>query len=555
MNKKQIQIIITFSFIALLGTAIIQYYWIKKIYQQNHLLFNQNTNNALKYAIQSLDQEENMFYFNGSIPFASNHVNQRITVNANSNSQFFKVTACVSDVNKEKETLTRNIAVSDSEYEDSIFESLVFVNSSPQKRIEIINTDGSVNVLPDSINTNTFVHVSINHDSMAKYLESKSDSLIKLLKYRSIDLEKENKEMEATVEQLVWEMDKFSRPFADNLPIGTIKQVLSKTIEEYQLPQEYEFAIYLDEDSLLYSSEAYSEEYTSFTYEAKLFPYELISRNQFIRIQFQKNPLYIKLFVPISLSLAFTIILFLGFLLIIKNMMHHKNISEMKSDFINNMTHEFKTPIASISLASDSILLPPIINNKEKVEYFAGMIKKENRRMNRLVEKILQMARLENKELELDKAKVDINQIIHTVIENTQMKLGDKGLITFTKNTHLSTILADQDHITSVIYNLIDNAIKYSTIPIEIQIRSSEAKSFFCLSITDNGKGIDKKDLPHIFDRFYRVESGNIHNVKGYGLGLTYTKAIIDKHGGQILVSSEIGKGSTFEIRLPLKVL
>jgi len=357
--------------------------------------------------------------------------------------------------------------------------------------------------------------------------------------------------LEATVDQLVWEMDEFSRPFADSLPIETIQHVLDKAIEEYQLPKDYDFAI-INQDSLLFASETYSNKNNNFTYSAKLFPFELISRNQSISVQFQNNPLYIKLFIPISLSLAFTLILLFGFLFIIKNMMHHRNVSKMKSDFINNMTHEFKTPIASISLASDSILLPSIIHKQDKVEYFTGMIKKENKRMNRLVEKILQMARLENKELELDKTELDIHQILKPIIENIEMKLNGQGQISFHKETENAFVFADQDHITSVIYNLIDNAIKYSSKPIKIQVKSYQTKAMFCLSISDHGKGIDKKDLPHIFDRFYRIESGNVHNVKGYGLGLTYVKAIIEKHKGQVIVNSELGKGSIFEIRLPI---
>ena len=316
MNKKNIQIVIAFSFIALLGTVGIQYYWISKIYQQNHLLFDQNINNALKYAIKSLDQEEDIFYFNHTAPRTSQY-NQSITINTNSHAnQVVQVTTHIDNFGKAQNNQTHEFIHSDC-VDDSIIENIVIVENSPQKNVQIIHEDGEIKVISESSNINTFVHINIDHDSIVKYLETKSDSLIKILKYRSLDLEKEKENLEATVEQLVWEMDEFSRPFADSLPIGTIQQVLDKAIDEYKLPKEYEFALLINNDSLLFSSEAYTGKEQNFTYTAKLFPYELISRNQSISVQFLNNPLYIKLFVPISLSLGFTIILLFGFLFIL----------------------------------------------------------------------------------------------------------------------------------------------------------------------------------------------------------------------------------------------
>jgi two-component system phosphate regulon sensor histidine kinase PhoR len=255
---------------------------------------------------------------------------------------------------------------------------------------------------------------------------------------------------------------------------------------------------------------------------------------------------------PVLLSLIFTIILAIGLWLIIKNMLHHRNISQVQNDFINNMTHEFKTPIATISLASDSILNPSILHKHDKVSYFTGMIKKENKRMNRLVEKILQMARLENKEFKLEKQKVNVHEIIEMISENTKIKLNGKGDLKIQLNAGNHVVQADQVHITNVFYNLIDNAIKYSEEPVWIEIHTFNLKNQLFIRIKDSGQGINKKDIQHIFDRFYRVEAGNVHNTKGYGLGLTYVKAVIDKHHGQINVKSELGVGSTFEIRLPI---
>lgn len=172
--------------------------------------------------------------------------------------------------------------------------------------------------------------------------------------------------------------------------------------------------------------------------------------------------------------------------------------------------------------------------------------------MNRLVEKILQMARLENKEFKLEKQKVNVHEIIEMISENTKIKLNGKGDLKIQLNAGNHVVQADQVHITNVFYNLIDNAIKYSEEPVWIEIHTFNLKNQLFIRIKDSGQGINKKDIQHIFDRFYRVEAGNVHNTKGYGLGLTYVKAVIDKHHGQINVKSELGVGSTFEIRLPI---
>ncbi len=556
MNKNNITIVIAFSFLALIGTIGIQYYWISKIYQQNHLLFDQNVNRALKYATQSLESEENIISANNIFYSKQFITSDSIELEMiKDRDHIIQVTAHHQiEFEEQEEKFFEELKMEGLFKSDSLADDFLVLETKPNQQIEVISDDDTIRIFSDKAKVNTIIHIEIDNDSIIHHFEEKSDSLIRILKYRSYDLENEQLELEATVEQLVLEMDAFSRPFSNSIPIDIIQEVLEKAIFEYQLPEIFEFALLVNQDSILFSSEIYSTQSNSFTYFANLFPHELISRNQSISLQFSNNPLYTSLFAPISLSLAFTFILLFGFILIIKNMLHHRNVSEMQSNFINNMTHEFKTPIATISLASDSIISPSIINDQERVSYFTGMIKKENKRMNRLVEKILQMARLENKELELEQTKVNVHEVLNLIIENTKMKLGEKGEISAQFNAGKFIIKADQDHLTNVIYNLIDNAIKYSDNQIDIKLSSFNTKSMFCLSIEDKGKGIGKKDLPHIFDRFYRIESGNVHNVKGYGLGLSYVKAIIEKHKGQILVKSEEGKGSIFEIRLPINL-
>jgi two-component system phosphate regulon sensor histidine kinase PhoR len=224
----------------------------------------------------------------------------------------------------------------------------------------------------------------------------------------------------------------------------------------------------------------------------------------------------------------------------------------MKSDFINNMTHEFKTPIATISVAADSISNQKVIENPERIRYFIDMIKKENRRMNRQVEDILTIARLDKKEFEFKWEALNLHEIIGNAIQSILLQVEKKG------GTISSELLAvnpvatsDPNHFANLIYNLLDNANKYSLSTPEIKITSSNTSKGVLITVEDKGIGMTKQVQSRIFERFYRQTSGNIHNVKGFGLGLSYVKAVLEANRGNITVHSEPGKGSCFEVFIP----
>lgn len=226
----------------------------------------------------------------------------------------------------------------------------------------------------------------------------------------------------------------------------------------------------------------------------------------------------------------------------------------MKTDFINNMTHEFKTPIATISLASDSILSPSILENKDKVTRFINIIKQENKRMLSQVEKVLQMAQIEKENVELKFNAVNLHETIEDAVINAELKIQAKGGTIQTSLMSQNPIIeADQIHISSIINNLLDNAEKYTPERPEIVITTRDVKGGIEFDVSDNGIGMTKDALKLIFEKFYRVHTGNVHDVKGFGLGLSYVKAMVDAHHGKIFVKSEPGKGSIFTIYLPSK--
>ncbi|WP_047546899.1 sensor histidine kinase [Psychroserpens sp. Hel_I_66] len=255
----------------------------------------------------------------------------------------------------------------------------------------------------------------------------------------------------------------------------------------------------------------------------------------------------------ILLSVLFTSIIILAYSSAIYQLIKQRQISQIKTDFINNMTHEFKTPIATINLALDSIKNPKIIGDQEKVMRYLQMIKDENKRMHAQVENVLRISKLEKNELNISKERVELHDLIEDAITHVELIVEDRrGYV----KTHLDaddpTVLANETHFTNVIVNILDNAIKYSDDEPKIDVYTENVGNNVLIKISDKGNGMSKQVQKKVFEKFYREHTGNVHNVKGHGLGLAYVKRIVDDHQGHISVESEKGKGSTFIIRLPL---
>jgi two-component system phosphate regulon sensor histidine kinase PhoR len=231
-------------------------------------------------------------------------------------------------------------------------------------------------------------------------------------------------------------------------------------------------------------------------------------------------------------------------------------LSAIKNDFISNMTHEFKTPISTISLASEMLNDQTIIKTPEKIERFVKMIRDENKRLSVLVESILQTSILDKGKIKLKSDLLNIHEIIEQAIQNIQIQIDSRnGALTHHFLATQPLFNGDKVHITNIVYNLLDNAIKYSKEIPEIDIKTENYDNGIIFSVKDNGIGISKENLKKIFDKFYRIPTGNVHNIKGFGLGLSYVKAVVEKHGGHIQVDSELNKGSTFKIFLPKQVV
>lgn len=349
--------------------------------------------------------------------------------------------------------------------------------------------------------------------------------------------------------------------FANYIPTNTVirdyemKELIRTEFKKHNIRQPFEYCIRNEMSvSLMFSSGFKSEYFDSENIHTSLLTQDGYVNSEMLYVYIEPDNYFQNHLATLLLFAAlFTSVIIAAFVLTIKTMLSQNKLSEIKSDFINNMTHEFKTPIATIQLATDALNNEKVISNQEQIKYYSSIIKEENRRMNKQVEKILQAAQLEKDEIKLQYKKINVHDIMKKVAEYTKLQMEEIGA-TFT--LHLDAekmfINADEVHFTNILFNLVDNATKYSNENPIIEFSTENVGNQINISIKDNGIGMDKDTQNHIFEKFYRAHTGNLHNVKGFGLGLTYVKNIVDAHKGKIVVQSELGHGSTFTISLPV---
>jgi two-component system phosphate regulon sensor histidine kinase PhoR len=290
-------------------------------------------------------------------------------------------------------------------------------------------------------------------------------------------------------------------------------------------------------------------------HRVSLFPNDIFQKPGTLLLYFpdQKTMIMKSLSWLMLASIFFTLIVILSSIIGIVTMLRQKKISDIKTDFINNMTHEFKTPIATISIAVDSINNPKVIDEPERIKSFTRIIKQENNRMNARVEQVLQMALLDSSEFRLDLKPVNINSLIEKVAENIRLQIENReGHLEVQPGAMNAIVEADETHLANAFMNLLDNANKYSSDKPEITVTTENKGASILVTVADKGIGMGAETKRKVFEKFYRVTTGNIHNVKGFGLGLSYVRAIVLAHNGEINVTSEQGQGSRFVITLPL---
>ena len=521
MNKHNLGIISTLVGIALIALIAVQIYWIKSSVKLKEEEFERSVKEALKSTANKLERLEQ-----------KNKVSKRIKLRK----QGVRIT---------KPGLVTAANPSGNDVQVRIFEEL--------------STDSS-GVITSKMSQKEFVGDSMNsqnHFLPYEFLNS-SQSTSKSIQSLRDELYQKKETVNDLFDELISiNVYKDYKPKVDSLMLDTIlrQELLTEGITT-------DF-VYFVTSSLKNSKanknyrEAHKDCDSSGCFmKINLSPNNVFVTPQYLSVNFpdQKSYLLKTMWMMLGVSLMIILILVVAFYYTIATISKQKKLSVIKNDFISNMTHEFKTPISTISLAAEMLNDDSVTKTPEKQQRFVKMIRDENKRLSILVESILQTSILDKGEFKLKRSDLDVHEIINQAIQNTQLLIDQRqGNITKQLGATNCLINADRVHLTNIIFNLIDNAIKYTKDSPNILISTKDTLDGIEISVKDNGIGISKENQRKIFDKFYRVPTGNVHNVKGFGLGLSYVLAVVQKHNGTINVESEIGKGSTFRIRMPYK--
>ena len=518
MSKKTLILLITLMSISLIGIIIIQSFFITEIYRDNEKKFNSNCNIALSEGITWLEKREFRRYvvkFRDLI--SSGGVIDTTAINS--------LYIIKEDKDNNEVMMYRNASIEENlkfpQFWNVLEDSLSIKRVSNERETKILKIQ----------NENEYSGIS-SEKFLSKIGEiSKSKEILFETAYH--DLAKRN-----SIERRVGN-------------VKALNNFLKYRFKRFNIDIPFEFAIF-DRDSLT-SVKSENFHLDKNTFASALFTDENDESNYIIKVNFPKRtPFLVAPVISIALvSIIFTVIIIIVYIYTVLILLRQRQISQIKTDFINNMTHEFKTPIATISLALDSIKNPKIIKNESLIKKYLKMIKDENERMHDQVVNLLRISQLEKRELSIDKTNLDINELIKIAVSHVQLLLeNEKGSINLNLNADKPEIYGSETHLINVMVNIIDNAIKYCDKAPEIEVSTENIADKIVLKIKDNGVGMSKKVQKKIFEKFYREQTGDLHNIKGHGLGLAYVKKIIDYHNGKIILESALNKGTIFSIEL-----
>ena len=524
MNKLFFRLLILLMSLSLIGIILVQVYWFDKSFENNEEQFKYHVKQVLGNVANKLQKNEQYSYYE-----MYNRLKDSI-VKIPQKSDFLEFGYYQRD-SRTNETIIYSKSINSEDYGisasffDKKLDSLKLKNYTAKRKTEIYNDD-------------------IDKSS----LKQKITPDIKIEKSGRLDL------LDNAQYEIVYKDIAAVKPIQERVTNEMIQKLLFEELNEYGVKTPFEFNVYSNGLATKIKSERFRYEKKS-TYSIPIFidndgnnKYQLL-----LTFPQKKKFLFSELIGICILSIIFTLIIIIAYASALNQLIKQRQISLIKTDFINNMTHEFKTPIATINLALDAIKNPKIIDDKEKVLRYLQMIKDENKRMHAQVENVLRISKLEKKELDINKESANIHDIIEDAIEHVNLIVDDRnGTITTHFDANRTSVLLNDVHFTNVIVNILDNAIKYSPEKPVIDIYTENVKDFVIVKIKDQGSGMSKVAQKRIFEKFYREHTGDLHNVKGHGLGLAYVKRIIEDHNSQIFVESEKGKGSTFIIKVPL---
>jgi two-component system phosphate regulon sensor histidine kinase PhoR len=542
VNKLRFTGIIVLMGISLLGIIAVQLFWMHEAITVKEEQFDQQVNQALSKAAFRIERNQNAFFmshlFAGMpqmqqrqqmMPSGSNRMNDSLILEFN---DFWQDKSNHDLVVKKENNLK--------------------VNKTEQNGIETI-----------TYGFDTIIENAHSSQRIQTYSSVSKPSQDNSMAFPPPEPRPNQNPMESqfsdVMQQMLLEFSIKDIPIEERLSNSVVAPTLDYELRNAGITLKYEYGISNFRGKLYnkMKTNGFNKNKASQAYKTTLFPNDILMQSDQLLLYFPEKSNYLihSVIYPFTGSLLFTLIILVTFYFTLRIIYNQKKTSEIKTDFINNMTHEFKTPIATISLAADSINNPNIINDTDKVRRFIEIIKEENRRMNRQVESVLKMALIDKKDFNLNMVETDVHPLIRQAVKNISLQIEQKGgTLQMELNAENDRIKADENHLVNVIFNLLDNANKYSLdSPPEITLTTYNQQDNLVIAVSDKGIGMDKDTQEKIFEKFYRVPTGDVHNVKGFGLGLSYVKAIVMQFKGDVHVTSQKGKGSTFEIQIPLK--
>jgi two-component system phosphate regulon sensor histidine kinase PhoR len=563
MSKAQMQLIILLMSIASIGLIGFQYYWVNNALRINEENFEQNVYQSLSSAIDQIEKGETSDIFLSYL--AKDTILQKSLFQK---IEPIEVLVRQRPVGRRRPSLTDSMMrqpmpsvsqrfrrlVESRGVDLSLFTDLdnFFSYLTPQIASSIFTPDEMTILLEERERQLQYLNY-MESSGRNRYMDQEfieeynipKDALEKI-RYTNLKIEAMNQAWEELMEG--------QKDVLERIDTLQVRELIKNHLKERGIDQSFDLALLNDEGNLIPIGQVKDREKLTQGIQAKLFPSDLLGKDNFVLINFPKKRLYIlrQIWLPVLSSMLFLGIVIFCFIYAIKVIIRQKKLSDIKNDFINNMTHEFKTPIATVSLAVEALQDPDLLNKDTFRNRYIGIIKDENKRLGSQVEKVLQAATLEKKDFKLKIELLNIHEILENVKTGFGLQLENKGgNISLKTNLKDPYIEADAFHISHIINNLLDNAIKYSKESPIVKIDSWDQNGSIFISISDNGVGMTKDAVKKIFDKFYRVPTGNVHDVKGFGLGLAYVKTMMEAHNGEILVNSEPGKGSTFTLKLP----
>tara|TARA_B100000678_G_scaffold37553_1_gene27357 strand:+ start:4135 stop:5730 length:1596 start_codon:yes stop_codon:yes gene_type:complete len=525
MSKKIFILLLVLMSISLIGIIFIQSFFILKNYEENDKQFTSNVNYVLEETSSLVERNEFRLYLR----------------------KF------------------RDLISSETQVDTIAIQNLIFINQNPEKKETIVYKNG---VIEENI---IIPKTKSYYDNIIDLISEEENISIKRVSNQREEKVFSNQRIEDDMspEEFLLKVGKISKskevlfetayndlskrnPIQERIgDINKFEKVLEGNFKKMNINLDFEYAIF-EKDSI---SKVSSDDFNVYSpnYSSLIFKDENDLSDYSLKVYFPgRTPFLLSSLISVIItSVIFTSIIIIAYITTILLLLRQRQISQIKSDFINNMTHEFKTPIATINLALSAIKNPKTIVNKEKVKKYLQMIYDENNRMHDQVENVLMISHLERNELNIDKSRQNIHEIIDLAISHLSLIVENKnGKIITEKNALNSYVIGNETHLINVLVNILDNAIKYNDNIPEIKVETQNINDKIFINIIDNGIGMSKSVQSKIFEKFYRKQTGDLHDVKGHGLGLAYVKKIINFHNGNISVESVIGEGSTFTIQL-----